>query len=344
MGGAEQFVVDICSAINQQQADMASILSFGEATDSLVELCKQDNVPVFHVKKGGRIKQFVHLRQLLQQFEHIHIHSSHCLATILFITRLSPHLKLYYTRHNTVVHITKKWRFIYRIAARYLQQIVFIAEVARVEFLKVYPQFQNKSTLIYNGIKPIKVDGDKPRANTPIRLGQVGRFVPLKAQRLLIQALKLLSTDQQQTFELHFFGDGPLIVECQELAKPLQQTMQVIFHGLEMDKTRIYANIDVLIVTSETEGLSLVMLEAISAGCLVIATNVGGNPEIIQHNTDGILFESNDLNQLSVILKKLISNDKIELLLENSYQKFLDNFTQDKCVKKYLSLYAKDKK
>lgn len=335
MGGAEQFVVDICDAMNKQQPGMAAILNFGSAADTLMARCRQCDIKVHQVIDGSKFKQFTALRALIKQYKAVHIHSSHCLASILAAAMFCQS-RLFYTRHNNVVHQSLKWRLIYQIAAFKLTRIVFIAEIARQGFLQRYPAFKTKSTLIYNGIQPILTQ--RP-ASKVIRLGQVGRFVPLKAQHLLLAALNQLSAAQRQGFEVNFFGDGPLLEDCRDLARPLQQDMDIVFHGLEMDKARIYQNIDVLVVTSETEGLSLVMLEALSAGCLVIATEVGGNPEIVQHEKSGLLYMSGNATQLASLLSQLLQDNNWRALITAGEHRFFSLFEQKKCVENYLALY-----
>ncbi|MDP4536357.1 glycosyltransferase [Alkalimonas collagenimarina] len=340
MGGAEQFVVDISAAMNQRPSVQADILSFGCSDDTLCQRCADQGITIHHVNQTSRLQQFLQLRRLLKRFDAVHIHSSHCLFSILLASLFQRDSRLYYTRHNTVVHRSFKWRLIYRLASIRLSNIVFIADIARQDFLRTYPAFQAKSILIYNGIQQVEAPRPDRTNNSVIRLGQVGRFVPLKAQKLLIQALAQLTADQRQAFEVHFFGDGPLLDDCRRQAEPLQQDMSVTFHGLEMDKSRIYQTIDVLVVTSETEGLSLVMLEALSAGCLVIATDVGGNAEIVEHQKSGLLFLYPDANQLSCLLQQLLADNHWHALVKAGEQRFHRIFEQTTCIKSYLALYA----
>ena len=339
MGGAEQFVVDITQAMNQQPLAHVDILSYGAPSDPLCQRCDALNITVHHAPRQGRWQQCMQLRRLLKQYDVVHVHSSHCLLSVMMAAFFLPSQRLFYTRHNTVVHRSLKWRLVYRLASIKLSRIVFIADIARQDFLQSYPAFQAKSTLIYNGIQPVNVARSKPTKNKTIRLGQVGRFVPLKAQTLLIQALQQLSAEQREAFELHFFGDGPLLDTCRQQAEPLQQDMAVTFHGLEMDKSRIYQTIDVLVVTSETEGLSLVMLEALSAGCLVIATKVGGNAEIVRHAESGLLFEYPDSAALSQILQQLLVDTTWQGLATQGQEYFYAHFTQKQCVQSYLTHY-----
>ncbi|MEE2000417.1 glycosyltransferase family 4 protein [Alkalimonas sp. MEB108] len=340
MGGAEQFVVDITAAMNQQSGIQAEILSFGRADDALCQHCGKHDITVHHLSQAGRLQQLVQLRRLVRRYDAVHIHSSHCVASLLVSTLFLSGCRLYYTRHNTVIHRSGKWRLIYRLASIRLSKIVFIAEIARQDFLQAYPVFQEKSTLIYNGIRPVRLDPVvKATDRGVIRLGQVGRFVPLKAQKLLIQALHRLSPKQRQGFELHFFGDGPLLDDCRHQAESLQQDMGITFHGLEMDKSRIYQSIDVLVVTSETEGLSLVMLEALSAGCLVIATKVGGNEEIIEHGRSGLLYHYPKVQELAQCLTYVLTDARWRDLALAGNRRFDLMFEQERCVSSYLTIY-----
>ena len=101
-----------------------------------------------------------------------------------------------------------------------------------------------------------------------------------------------------------------------------------------------YSISDVGISSSKQEGFSNTILEYLSFGKPVIATNVGGNPEII-NNTNGILIENNNEEQLFNAMKKVITNKRDLKKFKDGAKKAIRNFSFDKMVNEYLNVYSK---
>ena len=105
----------------------------------------------------------------------------------------------------------------------------------------------------------------------------VGRLVPLKGQQFLLEAIAALPETERQRISVQIFGDGPDRERLEAIAGNTLKDIPVVFHGNVMDREEIYRQIDVLAVTSRTEGLSLAIMEAMARQIPVIATAVGGN-------------------------------------------------------------------
>lgn len=132
-----------------------------------------------------------------------------------------------------------------------------------------------------------------------IRFGFVGRLSTQKQPELFILLCKKISKKHPSS-EFHIFGDGEKRKNLEHMAQKLK--LNIVFHGHESDRNRIFESIDVLLITSENEGLALVVFEALERGIWVLSLNVGAHREIIP---DYLIINLDTKNIYSLFLKKL---------------------------------------
>jgi glycosyltransferase involved in cell wall biosynthesis len=334
IGGAERFVIDLCSA--QKKLDIKpAIISLGSPRDPLITECNTNNIPVASYGGGSLVKIFRVLLVLLK-FDVIHIHSPHALK---FLNSLLPLLnkKIIYTRHGASPLKQKKWSDLHLKASKYVDVITFVSQEGLNNFKGKHKWHNTPHLVIDNGVIISPITKQK---SDILRIGSVGRMIPLKHQISLLNAAQCLPVKSQNNIALHFFGDG----ECLNALKDFHQhniaNVNVNFHGMVSDRELIYSNIDVLVVTSETEGLSMVIIEAMANRIPVIATDVGGNPKLVISEQTGWLFEYDDNKQLSEYIQCFIDNPQlITEYGDNAFEYISANFSIDAAANKYIELY-----
>jgi glycosyltransferase involved in cell wall biosynthesis len=331
VGGAERFVIDLATEQKEKHGFCTSVLSMGKQGEPLENEVKRFGIGLLH---GTGICQ---LKSYLSSFDIVHVHSSYSLLRILLASLFLP-IKVIYTRHNERVHTSMKWRLIYFLARFRLHKMIFVAEKARQNYLAIYPAFASKSCTVLNGVLPMI----KPTSESKkFRIAHVGRFVPLKAQHHIIQAIALLPEEIKNNVMLFFYGTGELLEKNKTLAKDLIPNVDVNFMGFVTDRNIIYENTDCLVIASETEGLSLSIIEALASGTPTIASNVGGNPELIKNDINGLLFEYADVNKLAELLTLLMQDKSLyQKFSQQSIALFEAQFAIERCTKKYLEEYA----
>ena len=129
----------------------------------------------------------------------------------------------------------------------------------------------------------------------------IGRLEPGKRVDAAIRALPALTSE----IVLHLIGDGPERFNLESLARTIGVADRVVFHGVRRDVPSILPAMDVLVMPSESEGLPLVILEAMACGVTVIASRVGGIPEIVHDGRTGLLIPPGDAQALAVALARL---------------------------------------
>ncbi|MGH8069237.1 MAG: glycosyltransferase family 4 protein [Candidatus Entotheonellia bacterium] len=136
-------------------------------------------------------------------------------------------------------------------------------------------------------------------------VGIVGRLFPIKNHRLFLDAAALVA---QQEPAAHFVivGDGVLRSDIERHARSLGLADRVIFTGWRRDLPHIYNDLDVLAVTSNNEGTPVSAIEAMAAGCPVVATKVGGLPDLIREGETGYLVPPGDARAVATALLRVL--------------------------------------
>ncbi|MFA5889107.1 MAG: glycosyltransferase [Candidatus Paceibacterota bacterium] len=162
-------------------------------------------------------------------------------------------------------------------------------------------------------VKKIKEDLGLP-ANSFI-VGSVARFVEQKGLPYYIKAgAKVLNDLKQDNLYFLLIGYGKMETELISLVNELKIESRFIIRGAK-DIKEILPILDIFVISSLWEGQPLAMLEAMASGCPVVATKVGGIPEILVEEKNGLLAESKDENSLAKQIIKLVNNDKLRYSL-----------------------------
>lgn len=138
-------------------------------------------------------------------------------------------------------------------------------------------------------------------------IGIVGRLFPIKNHSLFLDAAARLLTEQPDA-RFVIVGDGALRAELEARAEQADLAGRVYFTGWRHDLTTIYADLDVLAVSSRNEGTPVSAIEAMAAGCVVVATRVGGLPDLIDDGRTGSLVPGDDPTALSSAIGRMLSD------------------------------------
>jgi glycosyltransferase involved in cell wall biosynthesis len=136
-------------------------------------------------------------------------------------------------------------------------------------------------------------------------VGIVGRIFPIKNHYLFLDAAALVAQEEPAA-RFVIVGDGLLRAEIEHQAQALGLSDRVIFTGWRRDLPSIYADLDVLAVTSNNEGTPVSAIEAMAAACPVVATRVGGLPDLIRDGETGLLVPPADAPAVAAAIVRLL--------------------------------------
>jgi glycosyltransferase involved in cell wall biosynthesis len=166
------------------------------------------------------------------------------------------------------------------------------------------------------------------------------RLSPEKGQRYLLQALPNL-VGRIPRLLLVFLGEGRERPELERLATELGIRKHVLFAGFKKDIRPWIEACDLLVNSSLTEGTPNVVLEAMALGTPVIATGVGGVPDLVEHLTSGVLVAPGDSSVLAGAIHALFASPDERLLLAQNAQKRLFLYSPERQTQQLKELYSK---
>ena len=172
-------------------------------------------------------------------------------------------------------------------------------------------QVQNqKPIVVYSGVASRKdFCSRNVIRRSEIVVGAAGRLVDIKGLSDLVRAIAVLSSEFPD-LRLEIAGDGPELNNLQEEARRLSLLGRVRFLGWQEDIRSIYRNWDIFAMPSLTEGFPMAALEAMGEGLPIVATNVGGLPELIEDGITGLLVPPSNAEELAQALRNLILDSK----------------------------------
>jgi glycosyltransferase involved in cell wall biosynthesis len=169
----------------------------------------------------------------------------------------------------------------------------------------------------------------------------VGRLDRYKGVNFLLEAFQRVLTQNSKT-RLLIVGAGPDETLLKEKAVELNIQENVLFLGKREDILSLLSNSDIFVLPTLSEGMSNVLLEAMSCGLPVVTTSVGGNCDLISNRHNGILVPPKDSDALSEALIEILQNAELSQQLGNEARRTVqENFSLESIADSYLALYKK---
>ena len=202
-----------------------------------------------------------------------------------------------------------------------------------------------KLALISNGIElkaPCNTDPSALRdevsgdSEGPVVLF-VGRLVKEKGVDRLLRVWASLPGHERML--LLIVGDGPLREDLETQTRNLRLLPSVRFLGHQADVSKLYCVADLFVLPSYTEGMSNSLLEAMAAGLPVVASNVGGNKDVIKDQQSGFLVDWEDIKLCAGILSNLLSDPELRQRLGNAARRQVSAFAMGHVTKRYHDIY-----
>ena len=195
---------------------------------------------------------------------------------------------------------------------------------------------ESRFEIVHYGIAP---GGEPPVPPSDPRLLCVGRLVPIKGHDTLLRAFAAAQASLPG-LTLEVAGDGPLRGELEALAQQLGVAGAVTFAGRVTPIGPAYERAAVVVVPSRGEGFGMVALEAAERGRAVIASAVGGLPEILEDGVTGVLVPPDDVERLAAAIVGLArGGDRVAAYGAAARERALREFTLDRCADRTEALY-----
>jgi glycosyltransferase involved in cell wall biosynthesis len=297
-------------------------------------------------KTGNAVDLLRNIKILIERIRpdivHSHLLDSNFYSSLVCKRLSVPHVC---TEHGDVSmnkSISAKMKFL--LLTVLTKKIVCVSEAVRKNTARVV-LFPNKLMLIHNGIAVQEVKESTFRTEVGIPdnalvIGNVGNLYPVKGQRYLIEAFSQLTESYPESY-LVLVGRGSERRTLQTIGEELGiPPKRLIFTGFRRDVSNIIGSFDIYVQPSLSEGLPLSLLEAMSIGIPVIATDVGGVAEIIGNDERGMLVPPYSPGELLSCLNKVARHMfEFNQKAQTTKQFVRDKFSLDSMSLRYIELY-----
>ena len=286
------------------------------------------------------------LIRLARQHNIIHAHWSVC-GALAVLTQPIHQKPVITTLRGSDVNITKKSRIYNLLHKKAIQKSIFIVGVSQAiatDLRRQHPGMSDKIRFVPNGVDDAFYalpTGRDHLAPSPFKLLFIGSLIPRKGLDVLLKALA--GTNSQASWTLTVVGEGPEKDYLKSLATDLGINTNLRFLGsISPDGIpQLMRDHHILILPSYREGRPNVVLEAMAAALPVLATNIEGTRELIQHDQTGWLVPPGDVDELSGALDDLLGGKRNLTAAGLAGRQWMQEqgLTWDNTAKLYSNLY-----
>ncbi len=349
-GGAEKVIVDIVRGLDPDKYHSTVVLLVeGWLTHQL----KNAGVSPIHLPQRGAFdpRTVLELLRLVRNCRIDLIHAHEFFTNALgFLVATLARIPIIATVHGKSYYTDKSRRILaYRILARYADCFVSVSEDLENFLAKTIGIPASRITTVYNGIdlNQYAANGRSLekrlelglKATSPI-VGTVGSLYPVKGHTYLLQALRDILKCHPETMLL-LIGKGELQDVLRDEARAYGIYEQVRFLGFREDIKELLEIIDIFVLPSISEGLPLSLLEAMAMAKPVVATRVGGIPEVVIHGQTGLLVPPWNSRFLAEGILFLLRNSHVAKQMGGKgREQIAKMFTFKQTIARYEQLYS----
>jgi len=301
-------------------------------------------------------RTFIELCRLIRQEKPdiVHTHTSKagflgrwagCIAGIPFIVH-TPHGHVFFGHFNTMA--AKLFLLIERLTAMITDRMVALTKGERQDYIKLFVARPDRIVTIHSGVDvehymnvPVNMAAKKRSLGlnpNSLVVGTVGWLLPIKGPMHLLNAMGKIWQIRLDV-ELVYVGKGDLEEAIKQQALKMGASERVKVLGWRDDVHEIMPVFDLLALPSLNEGMGRVLVEAMAAGKPIVASNVGGIPDLVHHGKNGFLVKPGDETGLSVAIEKLLADENMRHAMGKRGQIVARDFSEEKMIKKIDSLY-----
>lgn len=245
------------------------------------------------------------------------------------------------SRRDLGVFRSRRMEKLIGLLSNRVSKIICVCEAAAKESIRREGLHGRNIQVIHNGIEIERFqDFEKQKSDHLIFCNVAVANRKEKGHEDLIRAFTIV-IEKVPNALLRLVGDGPLLPDLKVLALELRIADKVEFAGRSNSIPSMLADTSVFVLPSHSEGISNALLEAMAMGIPVVATNVGGNPEVVVNEKNGLLVEANSPEALAFAMIRIADNkEKMLGLGNNASKRIRECFLYDCMIKHFDDLYS----
>ena len=362
-GGAQRYVYELASSLPTSDYEVSVILGEGE---TLAKKLAEKNIRVVSLPELSRNinlasdwSVFWSLYRIFRRErpDIIHLNSSKIGGLGSLAGRLAGIKKIIFTGHGWPFNEKRPWwqkkilTFFSWLTIVFSHQTILVAK-SLMKPISAWPLTTGKLKIIHNGIDYINFLSERdartlllPNKADKFWIGTVAELHPNKGLDILIEAFARLVKDMlgsQTGWSLYLviIGEGEERARLEKIISDKRLDGRIILLGQVEEARKYLRAFDVFVLPSRTEALPYALLEAGSAGVPIVASEVGGIPEIIPDAEYGLLVPPENIHELEKSLKYMVIKDHYRALVSHKIQDFIrTNFSQKEMAEETIKLY-----
>jgi glycosyltransferase involved in cell wall biosynthesis len=353
LGGLQQVVYNLCRTIDRSQFEI-SVLCLRERGCFAADV-EALGIPVYLLEQkasGADYLAFLKVARLLKQLQTdvIHTHNTQPFFDGTLGALLAGVKTIIHTDHARSFPDKTRYMVAEWLMSQFAYKVVGCSEHTSRQLIKYEKISRKKIVTIPNGIDgsrfQITIDKQQKRNELGITksgliLGVAVRLSEQKGITYLLKAMPTILNNHPNT-TLVIAGDGDLKSELEAEAITLGVADSVIFAGARKDIPELLKLFDIYVMPSLWEGLPMIILEAMAAGCPIVATDVGGNESAITQNVSGILIGAAKPDQLAEAVNSLLGSGELRReIASNALLRFNAMFSAKIMTRQYERLYLR---
>ncbi len=340
VGGQEKLLVEFARHANREQFDLQFISLSSKG--SLGRQIEEQGWTIHALEEAAGLRPLLvwRIANLLREhrIDVVHTHDDRPLIYGAPAARLARVERVVHTKHySQVPHITRRQRLLSNVAGRLVDEYVCVSQQsARLSIESGVAE--SRIRVIWNGIDLRRFSFAGPKKDGPAIA--VARLSPEKDLATLIAATAIIVRERPD-FQLLIAGDGPCREALVGQVRQLGLQQRVTFLGERHDVPDLLAKASMFVLPSLVEGISLTLLEAMATGLPVIATVVGGNPEVVRDSETGLLVPKQQPAAIAGAVLMLVDDHNLCLRLGTAARKRVDQcFEVGAMIQHYERLYT----
>lgn len=343
LAGAETMCENLCKALRNQGCDVVAVSLYTERTP-ITDRLENAGIKVVYLgkKKGFDFSTFVKLYQLMKkerpEVVHTHIYAARYALPVAAFCGIP---KKIHTVHNIAQQEQAKAG---KIVNKFMFKHCGVVPVALSEEVKktveeVYELPAEKIPVIFNGVdlSNCKVKEEYTKKDE-FKIVHIGRFMDVKNHAMILKTFALFAK-QHTDAKLQLIGDGELRKDMVQLAQELGVKNSVEFAGLQSNVYPWLHDADIFILPSKFEGMPMTLIEAMGTGLPIIASAVGGVPDMLTDGESAILIKP-ESEQLLASLEMLYCDESIRSVLGQKALHRSRAFSSETMAQRYIEIYG----
>ncbi len=297
-------------------------------------------------KFRDRIRSLYHFAEAIylakeieqQKIQHVHAHFFQGNATIGIILSKLIGITYSVTGHGTALLVD---RILIKEKLEHAKFVISISQYNKNFMLSVLPECAAKVFVVHCGLNPNRFPPAPVRKNQVFTLLAIGRMVWEKAYQYLVETCRILR-DEGIEFRCLVVGEGEERGKIEALIDryDLWQHIELLGMVLQERIQEYYNQADAFILTSVSEGLPVVLMEAMSKELPIVASNITGIPELVEEGISGYLVPARQPQAYADAVKKLISNPEQRVAMgKKGREKVLAEFDIEKNIRQLYDIY-----